>query len=68
LTAVNVARAYVQLSQFDRAEAHLLDALDLAAVTGDLLARADAHHIFSWVLDLQGRVAAGQAAARAFIP
>jgi tetratricopeptide (TPR) repeat protein len=50
-----VARAHIQLGQFDDAYAHLHRALDRAAHDGDLAAQANIHNSLGHLRDRQGR-------------
>ncbi|HCT80473.1 MAG TPA: hypothetical protein DGT23_28700 [Micromonosporaceae bacterium] len=54
LTSVNLARAHLQLCDFDPAQDQLLNAINLTEKAGDKALQAEAHHILSWVHDLKG--------------
>lgn len=53
-TSRSLARAYLQLGDYDRAQTHLGTALNLADGADDQVGQADAHHILGWVLERKG--------------
>ena len=51
----SLARAYVQLADYERARSHLSRAMQLIGDAVDPAGQAEAHHVLSWVLEREGR-------------
>jgi DNA-binding SARP family transcriptional activator/tetratricopeptide (TPR) repeat protein len=50
----SLARAYVQLADYERARTHLCRAMHLIDDDADPAGQADAHHVLSWVMERRG--------------